>query len=183
MKKNIELHSIGKDDNTLYIHRDESGHLNKRIFFGIIAALFVIFIIIGYATSGAVTGISVSALVENQEKYHRKKVAVVGTVESVTEKKSIRGNIYYTTRLTDGKNHVNIFSFGNPKIHDGQYIRAIGFYTQIKYLEPWTFENELDLTYGNIYDISDYRNNSFAAYFHGLLQRFKSNNKLEIPAI
>ena len=130
--------------------------------------MLLAFIFIGYQTHGDFIGITVTELVENKVAYNKTKIAVIGIVAVVEEKVSIRGNIYYTTTLTDGTNYVNIFSFGKPDVTEGQYVRVIGYYTITKYLYPWTFDNELDLIYGNIDAVSDVRKSDFKMYFQVL---------------
>jgi len=60
-------------------------------------------------------------------------------------------------------------------------VRVFGYYTIIKYLKPWSFENEIDLTYGSVSDISKVREKNFFLYVTGLLQRLRSNSKVVIP--
>jgi len=174
---------LSKDKNrdVFFVNHREKYHINKWVFAGIMFFMFVIFLLIAYETHSNISGISVTELVTHPRLYHKKKIAVVGKIDEVTEKLSIRGNEYYTTKLTDGKSTVNIFSFGDPDVKEGQVVRVIGYYTTIKYLDPWIFENELDLTYGNVEDISTIHKKSFYLYVTGLFQRANSNHKVRIP--
>jgi DNA polymerase III alpha subunit len=89
--------------------------------------------------------ISVQEILSNPDKYDGQEVTLQGKATKIRPKTSQKGNEYTTLTLMDesGKG-LNIFTWGHPKITDGQRITITGIYQKVKKVGRYTFYNEIE---------------------------------------
>jgi RecJ-like exonuclease len=95
-------------------------------------------------------GLTVSEILNHPDKYHLKTVQVRGEVLDVKHKISKRGNVYTVFVLSDGKESLNVFTFGTPEINVGDKVKVEGTFYKVKYVGRYTFYNEIDASKGLI---------------------------------
>lgn len=76
-------------------------------------------------------------------------VTVSGTVQQLSERTSRRGNDYTTFDLCDAS-CVHIYSFGHPKIANGQTLTVNGKFFADKHVGTTEFKNEIDADDGSL---------------------------------
>ncbi len=110
-----------------------------------IALLLVLFV-----SAIAQEQVTVQALLNEGKKYDGKQVVLVGIVRDLKEKVSRKGNPYYTFKIGEGKQTVNIFSYGKATVKEGDKVRVTGKFTVEKRVAYATYRNEIDVTKGKV---------------------------------
>jgi hypothetical protein len=101
------------------------------------------------APAAATAGDSIAAILRSPTSYDGKHVDVTGTIRGLREKTSHKGNAYDTFSIcSDGCLHV--FTFGRPRITDGQTITVHGTFAAVKHVGAYTFRNEIDADEGSL---------------------------------
>ncbi|MGC8784721.1 MAG: hypothetical protein ACP5RN_10115 [Armatimonadota bacterium] len=103
-----------------------------------------------FMTAGAQEQVTVQALLNEGKKYDGKQVVLVGIVRDLKEKLSKKGNPYYTFKIGEGKQTVNIFSYGKAAVKEGDKVRVTGKFTVEKRVAYATYRNEIDVTRGKV---------------------------------
>lgn len=103
-----------------------------------------------FVTAGAQEQVTVQALLNEGKKYDGKQVVLVGIVRDLKEKVSKKGNPYYTFKIGEGKQTVNIFSYGKATVKEGDKVRVTGKFTVEKRVAYATYRNEIDVTKGKV---------------------------------
>ena len=88
---------------------------------------------------------SPSDILANPDRFDRQAVAISGSVTNLRERVSGAGNPYYTFDLSDGKQAVRVFSFGNAPCRAGG-ATVNGTFEKVKQQGRYTFYNEVTAT-------------------------------------
>jgi DNA polymerase III alpha subunit len=107
--------------------------------------LFLLSFLLQVQLSPAAGKVSVQEILSNPDKYDGQEVSVQGKASKIKPRTSKKGNDYATFTLTDesGKG-MNIFTFGHPRIMDGQKVTVTGIYQKVKRVGKYTFYNEVE---------------------------------------
>jgi hypothetical protein len=87
--------------------------------------------------------LSVSHLAAHPSEYDRQHVGVTGKVENIQLKTSQRGNAYEVFKVCD-KVCVRVFTWGHPKLSEGQSKTVHGTFAAVKHVGADTFYNEIE---------------------------------------
>ncbi len=87
--------------------------------------------------------VSISAVIQDPDRYDGKVVSVVGTITAYRERVSRAGNPYTTFRLTDGEAALSVFIWERQGLRDGQRVRVTGTFAKAKRVATYTFGNEI----------------------------------------
>lgn len=90
----------------------------KKLWIVTVAAIICLILIPIMANAQAIKT-TVADILSNPGQYDGKMVSVEGTVTSLKEKVSKKGNPYFTVKLTHKDKSLSIFSFGKPSIQEG----------------------------------------------------------------
>jgi cytochrome c-type biogenesis protein CcmE len=115
----------------------------KRALFGLflVAALPVL-------AQSPILSTSVSELLKDADKFDGKEVSVKGTVSEFKQKTSRRGLPYFTFKLADKDQKINVYSQGTAEkeLKEKQAVTVVGIYRKEKVVGGVTFKNEVDIT-------------------------------------
>ena len=81
----------------------------------------------------------------NPDRYDHQAVTISGTVTNLRERVSRAGNAYYTFDLSDGRQVIRVFSFGNAPCGSGG-ATVEGTFEKVKRQGRYTFYNEVTAT-------------------------------------
>jgi hypothetical protein len=76
-------------------------------------------------------------------------LTVNGTVQQLSERTSRRGNDYATFDLCDAS-CIHVYSYGHPKIANGQTLTVNGKFFAVKRVGSAEFKNEIDADEGSL---------------------------------
>ncbi len=82
--------------------------------------------------------------------YDNKTVSVSGTVTNLDARMSRAGNAYFTFDLKDGRDDIKVFSFGEPRITEGDGVAIKGLFQCERSVSHRTYYNEIDCSKGSI---------------------------------
>jgi hypothetical protein len=85
----------------------------------------------------------INDILANPASFDNKHIAVAGTVAQLAEKTSKRGNDYTTFDLCD-TSCIHVYSYGHPKLANGQKLTVNGTFFADKHIGSLDFKNELD---------------------------------------
>jgi exonuclease VII large subunit len=128
----------------------------RRIRYSVALSAFVFVmssVIVGQGSVWASTSgvISISSLLSNPSTYDGSHVVVTGSVTNVKPKTSHAGNAYETFDLCDSSaNCVEVFTFGQPALSEGDKITIRGTFTAVKHVGQYTFYNEIQADDGSL---------------------------------
>jgi len=94
-------------------------------------------------TPYAELGVTPTQLIAHPSSYDGQHVGVTGKVENIALKTSQRGNDYETFKLCD-KVCVRVFTWGHPKLIEGQSKTVHGTFSAVKHVGSSTFYNEIE---------------------------------------
>jgi hypothetical protein len=119
---------------------------------GILAIALSILCLLLITTAGDAQALktTVTDILSNPDQYDGKMVSVEGTVGSIKEKVSKKGNAYTTFKLSQGDKSLSVFSFGNSSLKDADSARVMGRYQKVKHVGQFTFYNEIDASGGTV---------------------------------
>jgi predicted small secreted protein len=92
----------------------------------------------------AQTKVSVTDIMTNIDKYHRKLVNVTGTVTEYQERCSKQGNRHTVFKLQDGGQSVAIYSHSTLGLSNGMKVNVEGPFWKVKKVGEYTFYNEIE---------------------------------------
>jgi hypothetical protein len=92
----------------------------------------------------------ISALLANPTSFDSQHLSVTGAIAQLAEKTSRRGNDYTTFDLCDGTSSVHVYSYGHPKLTNGQTLTVSGKFFADKHVGSLDFKNELDADEGSL---------------------------------
>jgi DNA polymerase III alpha subunit len=87
--------------------------------------------------------VTVSALLQNPERYDGQTITVTGQVTAYRERVSARGNAYTTFRLLDRSAQVSVFVWKHAGLGNGANVRITGKFQREKHVGRYTFYNEI----------------------------------------
>jgi len=88
---------------------------------------------------------SPDTILTNPARFDGQSVTVSGTITNLRETVSRRGNPYYTLDLSDGKQAIRVFSFGEAPCRSGTAM-VEGTFARVKQVGRFTFHNEITAT-------------------------------------
>ena len=86
-----------------------------------------------------------SAILSDPDRFDGQPVTIRGTIASLRETVSRRGNPYYTFDLSDGTRAIRVFSFGKAECRSGT-ATVEGTFEKVKQVGRLTFRNEIAAT-------------------------------------
>gem|GEM_PF-1900594 len=92
---------------------------------------------------------AIAAILANPTSFDGQHLSVNGTVGQLAEKTSRRGNNYTTFDLCDTA-CIHVYSYGHPKIANGQPLTVSGKFFADKHVGSLEFKNELDADEGSL---------------------------------
>lgn len=92
----------------------------------------------------AVAPAQIAGILANPAAFDGQHLSVTGTVADLAEKTSRRGNAYTTFELCDGTACIHVYSYGHPKLTNGQSLTVGGKFFAVKHVGSLDFKNELD---------------------------------------
>jgi hypothetical protein len=98
----------------------------------------------------AIAPVQISALLANPTSFDSQHLSVAGTIAKLTAKTSRRGNDYTTFDVCDGTSCVHVYSYGHPKLTNGQTLTVSGKFFADKHVGNVDFKNELDADEGSL---------------------------------
>ena len=92
--------------------------------------------------------VGVCSLVAKPANFDHQTVTLEGTARVVKETTSRQGNDYTTFKLEDrsGCGAVNIFTWGHPKLSNGDHVRVQGVFVTVHHQDRRVFYNEVEAT-------------------------------------
>lgn len=96
----------------------------------------------------AAEAVSVKELLKDAKNYDKKEVTVSGAVLEFKQRTSRVGNKYFTFKLKEGDQTINVYSQGafDGELKDEAKVEVTGIYTVEKKLGDLVFKNEIDCT-------------------------------------
>jgi hypothetical protein len=92
----------------------------------------------------------IAAVLANPTAFDGQHLSVSGTIAKLAQKTSRRGNDYTTFDLCDGTSCVHAYSYGHPKLANGQTLTVNGKFFADKHVGSLDFKNELDADEGSL---------------------------------
>lgn len=92
---------------------------------------------------------AIADILANPASFDGKHLAVTGTIANLAPKTSKRGNDYTTFDLCDTK-CIRVYSYGHPKLSNGQKLTVNGTFAADKHVGSLDFKNELDADEGSL---------------------------------
>src|SRR5947209_16711109 len=77
-------------------------------------------------TATAVAPAQIAGVLANPTSFDGRHLSVSGTIAKLAEKTSRRGNDYTTFDLCDGTSCIHVYSYGHPKLTNGQTLTVTG---------------------------------------------------------
>jgi hypothetical protein len=92
--------------------------------------------------------VGVCSIVTKPTSFDHQSISLQGTVASLKETTSRKGNDYTTFKLQDasGCGSLNIFSWGHPSLSNGDHVRVEGIFETEHHQGQYTFYNEVEAT-------------------------------------
>jgi hypothetical protein len=88
--------------------------------------LLVIAGLVGVQVATEALDASPSAIFASPDRFDGQRVTITGTITSLRERVSARGNPYYTFDLSDGTRAIRVFSFGRRPCPDASPVEVTG---------------------------------------------------------
>jgi hypothetical protein len=98
----------------------------------------------------AIAPVQITAVLANPTSFDTQHLSVTGTIAQLAEKTSRRGNDYSTFDLCDGTSCIHVYSYGHPKLTNGQTQTVSGKFFADKHVGSLDFKNELDADEGSL---------------------------------
>lgn len=111
----------------------------------LIARPLVLMVLLVAAASAQTVQTSPSAVLSSPDRFDGQTVIISGTITNLQPRVSRAGNAYYTLDLSDGRQVVRVFSFGQAPCRSGQAI-VEGVFEKVKQQGRYTFYNEITAT-------------------------------------
>ena len=109
------------------------------------ATALALFSLISFAQSADV---GICSIVTKPTSFDHQSVALQGTVTSLKETTSHKGNDYTTFKLQDptGCGALSVFTWGHPTLSNGNHVQVEGTFETEHHQGQYTFYNELEAT-------------------------------------
>src|SRR6516164_8287529 len=117
--------------------------------FALSLSVTAIVVLLAYSITANAGEVGVCSLATNRASFDHQNITLQGTAIGVKETASRRGNDYTTFKLQDSTNHsctVNIFTWGHPKLTNGDHVRVEGVFETEHHQGSYTFYNEVEAT-------------------------------------
>lgn len=92
----------------------------------------------------------IADILANPGSFDGQRLSLSGTIAKLAEKTSRRGNDYTTFDLCDGTPCIHVYSYGHPKLANGQTLTVSGRFFADKHVGSADFKNELDVDEGSL---------------------------------
>lgn len=108
----------------------------------------VAFALVSLMTVAQSADIGICSIVALPAGFDHRSISLPGTVASLKETTSRKGNDYTTFKLQDpsGCGSLNIFSWGHPSLSNGDHVRVEGTFETEHHQGQYTFYNEVEAT-------------------------------------
>jgi CMP-2-keto-3-deoxyoctulosonic acid synthetase len=93
-------------------------------------------------SAGSFAATTIDAILASPSTCDGQHAAVAGTVRHVEEKTSRKGNDYDVFSIC-ADSCIRVFTFGRPKITEGQKLTVTGTFSAVKHVGSYTFRNEI----------------------------------------
>ena len=87
---------------------------------------------------------SPAEILGNPDRFDGQIVMVTGTLTNFRPTVSQRGNAYFTFDLSDGRQSITIFKFGESACRAGASVTVEGLFQKVKQVGRYTFRNQID---------------------------------------
>ena len=111
----------------------------------LIAAILVW--LLSAAAVGNAADVPICSIIAKPTSFDHQNVSLQGTIGSLRETTSRRGNDYTTFKLQDPScGGLNIFTWGHPALTNGDHVRVDGVFETEHHQGSYTFYNEVEAT-------------------------------------
>jgi len=101
-------------------------------------------------TATPVAPAQIAGVLANPASFDGQHLSLSGTVGNLAEKTSRRGNDYTTFDLCNGASCIHVYTYGHPKLANGQALTVTGKFFADKHVGSLDFKNELDADEGSL---------------------------------
>ncbi len=124
-----------------------NGRMMQRGNIGLIGGAAVLLLLGSAAIPNAAEG-GLCSLVTKPANFDRQAVTLQGTATAVKETTSRQGNNYTLFKLQDpgGCGAVNVFTWGHPKLSNGDHVRVEGVFETVHHQDRSIFYNQVEAT-------------------------------------
>jgi len=110
---------------------------------------FITIVLLGFVFwvgfNDAATETTIEKILTNKDSFDGKEVSVSGIVSKIKFRTSKGGNEYTTFSLIESSGEsIRVFTWGHPKIKEGQKVKVTGTYRKVKKMRRYTFYNEIE---------------------------------------
>lgn len=110
---------------------------------------FITILLLGFVFrvgfNDAATETTIEKILTNKDSFDGKEVSVSGIVSKIKFRTSKGGNEYTTFSLVESSGEsIRVFTWGRPKIKEGQKVKVTGTYRKVKKMRRYTFYNEIE---------------------------------------
>jgi hypothetical protein len=110
---------------------------------------FITILLLGFVFwvgfNDAATETTIEKTLTNKDSFDGKEVSVSGIVSKIKFRTSKGGNEYTTFSLIESSGEsIRVFTWGRPKIKEGQKVKVTGTYRKVKKMRRYTFYNEIE---------------------------------------
>jgi hypothetical protein len=110
------------------------------------AAFLLAIALVALVVSAAAVDTSPTAIFASPDRFDGQTVTITGSITSLRERVSARGNPYYTFDLSDGTRAIRVFSFGRRPCQDGSPVRVTGRFYREHRVGRYVFSDEVTAT-------------------------------------
>jgi hypothetical protein len=92
--------------------------------------------------------VAICSLVAKPTNFDRQAITFQGVATGVRKKTSRRGNDYTLFKLqgAGGCGTVDVFTWGHPKLSDGDHVRVEGVFETVHHQDKLVFHNQVEAT-------------------------------------
>ncbi len=121
--------------------------MTQRGNIGLIGGAAVL-VLLGSAAITNAAEVGLCSLVAKPTNFDRQAVTLQGTATSVKKTTSRQGNNYTLFKLQDpgGCGAVNVFTWGHPKLSNGDHVRVEGVFETVHHQDRSVFYNQVEAT-------------------------------------
>ena len=110
------------------------------------AAVLLVITLLAVVVSAAALDTSPTAIFASPDRFDGQTVTITGTISSLRERVSARGNPYYTFNLSDGTRAIRVFSFGRRPCPDASPVEVTGRFYREHRVGRYVFSDEVTAT-------------------------------------
>lgn len=107
------------------------------------------FVLLAASPAPSASPTRIADILAGPSSFDGQHLTVNGTVQQLSERTSRRGNDYTTFDLCDAA-CIHVYSYGHPKIANGQTLSVSGKFFADKHVGTLDFKNELDADEGSL---------------------------------